>query len=85
MSELAATQPAIGGDGRLDRLQCGQSRATAGVGVGAEAGGGDQHQALDALGKGDRELGGDEAAHRVADERGGVDAELVEQASSMRA
>ena len=48
--------------------------------MGGDAGGRDEHQALDALGKGDRELGRDEAAHRVADDRRRVDPELVEQA-----
>jgi pimeloyl-ACP methyl ester carboxylesterase len=44
-----------------------------GVGGCGDAGGGDQHEPLDALREGDRELGGDEAAHRVADDDGRVD------------
>ena len=40
-------------------------------------GGGDQHQLVDAVRLGDRHLGGDEAAHRVADDRGVVDPELL--------
>ena len=46
---------------------------------GGDPGGGDKHEALDPLRKGDRQLGGDEAAHRVADERRGVDLELAQQ------
>jgi hypothetical protein len=41
--------------------------------------GGDEHEPLDALGEADRQLGADEPAHRVADHRDGVEAELVEQ------
>jgi len=44
-----------------------------------QTGGRDEHQALHALGERDRELGGDEPAHRVADDRRGVYSELVEQ------
>ena len=54
-------------------------RSYAPVAVGADAGGRDQHQALDALREGDRELRRDEPAHRVADDRRRVDSKWSQQ------
>ena len=78
-SDFDAVQAADARD-PLERGAARASRASsARCCVRGDAGGGDEHEALDALREGDRELGGDEAAHRVADDGRRVDPELLQQ------
>ncbi len=79
-SERAASHAKPAARIRAVRRSVGRRAQRARVVIGGDAGGGDEHEPLDALRERDRELRADEAAHRVADHRCGVDPERVQHA-----